>query len=72
MVFDVSESGVNVQERVFLDRSGGCSSVEYSCYSADESKGYGNTPELAYTDLLKKTADRLAVLYGFAPDVEPE
>lgn len=36
----------------------------------DKLSGRGATPELAYADMLEKTADKLADLYGFVDFVD--
>lgn len=60
---------------VFLDRAEGFHNdlgVIYRGWDASKDKDRGATPELAYTDLLKKTADKLAMVYGITSQEEPE
>jgi hypothetical protein len=55
---------------VFLDRPRSfredrVTGEEERVYSASKYKGRGTTPELAYMNLLDKTAHMLSVLYGY-------
>jgi hypothetical protein len=64
-------TGPDGQWLVFLDRPCPKDSRMRRVYNASAYKDRGDTPELAYLDLLGKTAVRLSVLYGFTtvPDV---
>lgn len=68
--FVLTRTGPGGEWLVFLDRPG---RLEYRSQEALDyrlenflrwEKGCGTTPELAYTDLLGKTADKLCVAYG--------
>jgi hypothetical protein len=52
------------------DRDAFCYKTPLSrvCRYGSDIRGCGATPELAYMNMLEKTADRLYVLYGFAID----